>query len=452
MWRRTEACRRAALCGLLALAAPLVAQEAPRAPGAGPVPGAGDGRAAATARPAAPAPDPDGRTAGAPAGATRVAPASGSLLGREAPPPLAGVKAGGGPVDREPNELLVFSPDLDSAERLRRELAGAGIGVRSRRVLGALGLVLTRLRLPPGTDSAALAQRLGSRHPRSLADVNHRYRLQAADVRRYARRLTATEGAGDTCGAGGHIGLVDTGVDGSHPALRGQALVQRSFLAVGEQPAPADHGTALAALMIGRADAGALAGLVPGARLSVAACARRRAGGSDMTAACLIEALDWLAGRDVQVINLSLAGPRNRLLDVAAARLTAAGRLLVAAAGNGGPRAPPAYPAALPGVLAVTAVDADLRVYRLANRGDYIDLAAPGVDLWLARSGGRAAFHSGTSFAAPFVTALLVRGLAAGQAPGAARSRLLRDARDLGAPGPDPVYGHGLARALRRCP
>jgi subtilisin family serine protease len=68
--------------------------------------------------------------------------------------------------------------------------------------------------------------------------------------------------------------------------------------------------------------------------------------------------------------------------------------------GNGGKEAP-AYPAAHPDVIAVTAIDADARIYKKANRGEYIDLAAPGVDVWAAKAGGGGSYRSGTSFAVP---------------------------------------------------
>src|SRR3546814_9491455 len=86
-------------------------------------------------------------------------------------------------------------------------------------------------------------------------------------------------------------------------------------------------------------------------------------------------------------------------------RARAGGMRLVAAAGNEGPHAAPVFPAGYPSVLAVTAVDASLQPYRHANRGDYIDLAAPGVDVWSARRGQGGRYNSGTSFAAPFVAA-----------------------------------------------
>ena len=102
-------------------------------------------------------------------------------------------------------------------------------------------------------------------------------------------------------------------------------------------------------------------------------------------------------------------------------------------------------------VVAVTAVDPNLRPYRHANRGVYIDFSAPGVGLRTAKPGGGVKVQSGNSFAAPFVTAAAAlertRGIPASQV----RQALARRAQDLGAPGRDPVFGWGLVRLRAPC-
>ena len=120
---------------------------------------------------------------------------------------------------------------------------------------------------------------------------------------------------------------------------------------------------------------------------------------------------------------------------------------------DAGPGAAPAFPAAWPEVIAVTAVDADRAPYRQAARGPHVALAAPGVNLWTAASieGGR--LRSGTSYAAPFVSAALALGMARdGLSATDARDRLFRCAADLGAPGRDPVFGHGMVASPSACP
>ena len=119
--------------------------------------------------------------------------------------------------------------------------------------------------------------------------------------------------------------------------------------------------------------------------------------------------------------------------------------MIIAAAGNGGPVAKPMYPAAYDMVVAVTAVDAGGQVYRLANRGAYLDLAAPGVSVLHAKAGGGYSASSGTSFAVPFAATAAAR--LKRLDPGAnALQLLLQSAQDLGAPGKDEIYGYGLLR------
>ena len=151
--------------------------------------------------------------------------------------------------------------------------------------------------------------------------------------------------------------------------------------------------------------------------------------------------IDWLTGQGVRVISISLAGPNNALLGQAVAAARRRGVLFVAAVGNDGPAAPPAYPASYPGVLAVTGVDGRNRALIEAGRASHLDYAAPGADMLAADAGGKWVRVRGTSYAAPLVAA---RAAAASGAAGGALSSLDREAADLGAKGPDAVYGRGL--------
>jgi subtilisin family serine protease len=143
------------------------------------------------------------------------------------------------------------------------------------------------------------------------------------------------------------------------------------------------------------------------------------------------------------VINISLAGPPNRLLEAVLARVNQRGIPVLAAAGNAGPASEPLYPAAYESVVAITAVEAGGRVFRLANRGEYLDLAAPGVNIRHADSEGGYRVSSGTSFAVPFASVAVAR-LRVQHPGGDALSQLYQSAFDLGPPGKDSIYGYGL--------
>jgi len=121
----------------------------------------------------------------------------------------------------------------------------------------------------------------------------------------------------------------------------------------------------------------------------------------------------------------------------------------VAAAGNGGPNAKPGFPAALPGVLAVTAVDAEDGLYAMANIGDYIDLAAPGVDIVTPAPDGGYPPLSGTSMAAAHVSgiAALMRELMPMMSGVEIVALLKTNVTDLGDAGRDKYFGAGLIDA-----
>jgi subtilisin family serine protease len=150
---------------------------------------------------------------------------------------------------------------------------------------------------------------------------------------------------------------------------------------------------------------------------------------------------------------MSLSGPANEVLRKAIAAAQAKGIVIVAAAGNNGAGAEPSYPAAYPGVVAVTAVDHELKVYRRATQGPYVDLSAPGVNVWTASAQGSGRLRTGTSYAVPFVSA--AAGLLLASDPGldatALQSRLEAYTRDLGQPGRDPTFGFGLIQMAGLC-
>ncbi len=239
------------------------------------------------------------------------------------------------------------------------------------------------------------------------------------------------------------IGMIDSDVDTTHPSLASARIQTRSFTPEGAE-LPDFHGTAIASIIV--ADAVGYKGLAPKAEVYAASVFENdRQRGEIASTVSLVRALDWLMSSGVDVVNVSLAGPPNRLLEAALGRAQEHGVLILAAAGNGGPVAQPMYPAAYDSVVAVTAVDAGGRVFRLANRGAYLDLAAPGVGLLHAKAGGGYTVSSGTSFAVPFAATAAAR-LRQLQPAANALELLYDSAEDLGPPGRDEIYGYGLLR------
>jgi Subtilase family len=350
----------------------------------------------------------------------------------------------------EPGELLVVSGNLQQALQLQDIAQQLAFTIKRRRVLAGLGLVVTTLGLTADTSPAQAIATLRTQAPDVWVDFNHRLALQGDDAKRgYPARLVSWPPHRADCGRGLRIGIVDGSLPEQHPALQGVAITRKDFVTHGVAVAPPGHALTIAAILVGRG----ATGLVPAASLYVAEVMRQRDRKHvDTNVEWLVQALDWLVQQHVDVMNLSLGGPHNLILEAAIGRVLGTGIPVVAAAGNDGPDADPLYPAAQEGVIAVTAVDADQQIYRKANRGSYIRFAAPGVDVW-APGMEQDAYVSGTSFAAPFVTAALV---ATRQAePRAAWPELLqqleRAARDLGAPGRDTTFGAGLIQGPASC-
>lgn len=329
----------------------------------------------------------------------------------------------GNPV--RPGEVIAFALPAEAEQRL----VAAGYRVISHKTLASLGEEVVRLGVPAGRRLAAAVAEVRAAAPTAVIDYEHYYGLGLAGRGKGKRDRKAVPQAPSAQGF--PVGMIDTAV-AAHPSLAAAKVVAWSG---GEPAAPAaaTHGTAVASLLAARG-----AGTIYSANIF-----RGPAGRPFTSIDSLVEAMEWLLGQGVPVINMSIAGPPNALLQKMVGLAGAKGRIVVAAAGNGGPSAPPVYPASLPGVVAVTAVDPSLRVYRYANHGRYIGVAAQGVGVVAAAPGGGWARYSGTSFAAPHITASLARCRAAGTSGPVCIDAMVKSARDLGAPGFDEIYGHG---------
>jgi subtilisin family serine protease len=203
------------------------------------------------------------------------------------------------------------------------------------------------------------------------------------------------------------IGIIDTDADLQHPAFAGQKIERKAFMTSGKPSSSNWHGTGVLALLAGRPDSGT-PGLVPEASFFVANIFFTDKLGDMITdTVALLKSLEWMNASAVRLINMSFAGPADELVHARLKAMRARGFVFTAAAGNEGPAALPTYPAAYPEVIAVTAVTSELQVYPSANRGPHIDVAAPGVHIWTAFPGAREGYRTGTSFAAPFATAVL---------------------------------------------
>ncbi len=396
------------------------------------------------------APADDNTWSNSPDNAEQIPPArligGGTLLGAALPPVPAGLQlvvppAQGAQRQYAPHELVAVTASMKDAKRLAQVMGRYQARVIRRRKLGSLGMVISTFRLPGKVALVKTLRSVRTQYPGLWIDVNHYFRPQATPNRPRTLLYRAIGWHfGQHCGRGLRVGILDGPVDMTHPALSKQAVVQKRLFARGRTAASTRHATAVASLLVGNPAVPGLGGIINQAHLYVGVVMQANDDDQYSTAEDLLSGLNWLLEQRVQVISLSLGGEPDALLRVALQRTLARGVGVVAAAGNGGAEAPPSYPAAQIGVVAVTSVDSEGVVARDANRGNYIDLAAPGVDVWVAASQGGGRYASGTSMAAPLVAAALAQ---LGGKP-AQVTHLFRQARDLGKTGKDPVYGWGL--------
>jgi hypothetical protein len=313
--------------------------------------------------------------------------------------------------------------------------------------LDGLGLQLAEVSAPASFDISevrdGILDVIGSDF--AQVDINHLYTagspVAAADDIGYAPQAVMDFPA-DTLSMPLRIGMIDTAVNTQHEAFDGSTIQSKHFGPHSGADTPTFHGTAIASML--SANSTDYTGIAPSSQLYAASVFENdRSRGEVASTASLVKALDWLTREKVEVINISLAGPPNRLLEAVLARVSQRGIPVLAAAGNAGPASEPLYPAAYSSVVAITAVEADGRVFRLANRGEYLDLAAPGVNIKHANTGGGYRVSSGTSFAVPFASVAVAR-LRVQQPGRDALAELYRSALDLGPPGKDSIYGYGL--------
>jgi hypothetical protein len=293
--------------------------------------------------------------------------------------------------------------------------------VRQTSADATLGLDLVILRDTRGRGEAQALQALQQMSPNVTFAYQHLYLPAGAGGDAVQNDTSAT---GSVAATPRHVGLIDGGVNPADPALAHARIEQFGC----KTASVSRHGTAVAARLVdGDPDTLYAANLWCGGAV----------GGATSS---LVRALAWMAREGVPVINISLVGPDNPVLARAVQAMIARGHVLVSAVGNDGPAAPPLFPAAYPGVIGVSAVDAHDRVLPESDSGVQVAFCASGVV-----GHGHTAMR-GTSFASPIVARRAVQLLDAPRKGAAAEvmQGLINEARDLGPPGRDPRYGYGL--------
>jgi subtilisin family serine protease len=320
-----------------------------------------------------------------------------------------------------------------------------------------IGNGLYRWRIGGGRSVTSLVQTLGSENIVATVQPNYIFSLQEdaapaalvaqGDPSQYVlTELQVAQAQQFATGKTVLIAVIDSEIDTAHPDLGG--TVVKSFDALAGTVPPHVHGTSIAGAI---ASHGKLLGIAPGAELLAVHAFDGGSGEATGNSFAIYKGVQWAADNNARIINMSFGGPSDPMLARLLAAAYAKGIVLIAAAGNGGPQSEPPYPAADPDVIAVTATDDKEHVFAMANRGRYIAVAAPGVDILSLAPGGAYQLTSGTSIAAAHVSgiAALLLERKPSLRPADIRSTLIATARQIGPPTPDSDLGAGVANAWR---
>ncbi|MFC2062522.1 S8 family serine peptidase [Chloroflexota bacterium] len=198
------------------------------------------------------------------------------------------------------------------------------------------------------------------------------------------------------------VAVLDTGIDRKHPDLAGKVAAENNFT---DNPTPSDvngHGTHIAGIIAANTGIGTV-GIVPEVKLMNAKVASDN--GRCETSA-LAEGIIWAVDNGADILNISIqisdSSPElQHAVDYAWER----GVVIIAAAGNSASNLP-TYPAGYGNCIAVAAVKQDNALVSLSNRGDWVDVAAPGFDIYSTLPDSSYGYKTGTSFAAAYVTGI----------------------------------------------
>jgi filamentous hemagglutinin family protein len=360
------------------------------------------------------------------------------------------------------DEVMVqIRTDL-GVERLRAAVASLGVSILASEDLSILGSTAVRLHIDNGRTPAEVIQALAAVQLIAVAQPQYVYNLDQAagapapaarsegppgDAAQYIlQKLSLADVHRMVRGTNVPIAVIDSEIDAAHPDLEG--TVTQRYDAVGTPDKPHPHGTGMAGA-IGAHQR--LLGTAPAARLLAVHAFATSGATPESTTFNILKGVNWAVNQGVRVINMSFAGPKDPSLERALKVVYDKNIVLIAAAGNAGPKSPPLYPGAGPDVIAVTATDVDDKLFANANRGKYVSVSAPGVDILVPAPESTYQLTTGTSVAAAEVSGIVALLLERNPklTPADIRRILQASAKRL-APGErDDNFGSGLIDPLK---
>lgn len=293
-------------------------------------------------------------------------------------------------------------------ERLARRIAhDYGLMLVDNWPMPLMGLDCFVMAVPDGRTTAAAIQQVSRDKAVKWAQPVQTYQAQGGPVSHNDPLYPAQPAAKQwrlaelhqlATGRGIRVAVIDSGIESTHPDLAGQLLVNKNFIS-NRRPAWELHGTGVAGIIAAKADNRlGIAGVAPDARiLGLRACWQQSSGHTVCDSFSLVKALYFAIDQKADVINMSLSGPEDRLLEELL-KIGLDRRIAVVAAVD--PRRPNGgFPASVPGVIAVSNTS-------LARPGATV-YTAPGQDVPTTEPGGRWFIVNGSSFAAAHVSGLV---------------------------------------------
>jgi hypothetical protein len=311
------------------------------------------------------------------------------------------------------NEMVFHVPSNVSPQTVDTVARRLGLSTVAAQSFNLSGGTLFRFRITDGRPVADVIRALESEKI-GVAQPNYVFRLQqdatlaarstGGDPSQYVvDKLRLVDVHRIAIGSNVLVAVIDSQIDGKHPELAGAVVDE--FDPIRNHDKPHVHGTGMAGAIAAHRR---LIGIAPGVRLlAIHAFSSSGTDSVQATSEHILMGIDWAIRRGAQVINMSFAGPDDPMHQLALQKAHDKGVVLIAAAGNLGPKSPPLYPAADPNVIAVTATDAKDQLLTQANQGPYVALAAPGVDILEPAPNGGYQVTTGTSVAAAHVSGIV---------------------------------------------
>jgi hypothetical protein len=339
-------------------------------------------------------------------------------------------------------------------DRIVRRL---GLTVLSSQTLGLLGTRMIQFEFAKGKDIRTIIGELEKQKIIDEATPNYEFELAqtttapagngSGDPAQYMiGKLNLVEAHRIATGQNVKVAVIDSEIDAKHPDLEGR--IEARYEEAGPVDKPHPHGTGMAGAIASHRK---LMGTAPGARILAIRAFGGTSGGAKGTTVQIVKGLDWAVGQSAKIVNMSFAGPKDPTLAKAFKAAFDRNVVLIAAAGNAGPKSPPLYPGADPNVIAVSATDENNQIYSNSNRGKYISVAAPGVDILVPAPDGNYEFTTGTSVAAAHVSGVAALLLQRDPKldPATVRELLTSTANRLGAADRNDDVGYGLVDPLK---